>query len=219
MCADVRILRVMRTVGPLPDHARIILQGRWLEEAGFKEGDQIAVEIEPYHLRITPADMYDTERGQRWALNFDVLRNNPGDIVVQYKDRHKIWRFEVLSSQKEGKHYRVTSAPHRLISIAKGDLIQAEEDFGHLFFTGVVDYGPNKTIQLKISDCSNAHEELFAASMQAGCEISRRVNYRVTINMPWRTMAREDFKYIFRHLDAGVENGYWDYRSAFNDVE
>ena len=124
-----------------------------------------------------------------------------------------------MGSEREGNFYRIASVPQHLIGIAKGDLVKAEEDYGHLFFSSVADYGPNKTIQLTILDWAYAQRELIGVARQLGCEVLRRINYRVTISVPWRTMKQEDFRYIFRHLDDGMENGYWKYRSAFGDIE
>src|SRR5258708_22747870 len=208
-----RLLKVLSGIRPRPRNRRgvprINLEGRWLERLGFTEGEKVAVVVQPKRLVITVEDKYDKEKIHRRIL--DLTKVDPGDVIVQYKDLNDNWRKEIIKVEKAGRYYRITSIPYKLTGLALGDLIKADEQFGHLFFNRVVRYGPNQTIQVQLRDAKFADEQLLKVIKLLDCEAIQRLNGRITINIPMRADCRE----LLRYLDEVVRQGYWDYRKPY----
>jgi hypothetical protein len=200
----IRILKIqpgLRSEGP-----RLNLEGKWLEVPGFVIGKKVAIIVEPDKLTITNANRYENEKAHREVL--DLTKISPEDVIVQYKDLHDIWRKEAIKVQRADCYYRIVSIPCRLTDLALADLVKAEEEFGHLFFSGVVQYGPNQTIQVRLRDARFVDEQLLKVTELNGGKAIRRSKYWITINVP-KESAKND---LFNYLHFGVKKGYWEFQ-------
>lgn len=209
MKKSVRLLKVLASLRPKPYHAqvapRINLEGRWVERLGFNYGDQITVSVEPKRLVVTQEDKYDSEKAHRQILDLSTV--DPLDVIVQYKDGLDIWRKEVIKAQKNGRYYTITSIPYKLSSLAMGDVIKVDRQLGHLFFNRVIRFGPNQTIQVQFID-RYAERQLLKVIEVAGCQAIKRLNGRLTINMPLKAESKE----LIGFLKHGEKERYWNFK-------
>jgi len=206
MKPSIKILKILpgfRSEGP-----RLNLEGWWLDEPGFRVGEKVAILVEPGKLTITGADKYENEKTHREVLN--LTKVNPEDVIVQYKDLNDIWRKEALKVERTDCYYRIMSIPHHLTDLALGDLIKVDQQFGHLFFSGVVKYGPNQTIQVQFRNRMYADEQLLKVIELKGGKAIRRHKNRITINIP-KELVKDD---LLRYLHFGVMQGYWEFRDT-----
>ena len=189
---------------------RINLEGVWLMEAGFAEGDKVAVRIEPKKLTITIDDFFTySERAHRGVLNINREDLNEGDIVVQYKDSRGLWRKEMINTVKEGDFYKVINIPYRAPGIALGDLVEAEEDRGVLFFIRVAQTSGNRVIHLEILE-RYVEEQLYQDLKATGCTWIRRYRRCITINIPLSA----PWERLIQMFDWGAKYRYWVYQQT-----
>lgn len=212
MKSNKRVLTVSRGLreaakkyGPVP---RILLEGRYLENAGFGIGGKIEMTVELNKLIIIVGDKYQDERNHRELLDLSTV--DPLGVVAQYKDRNGIWRKEVLKTRKVGEYYEIAAVPFRVTAVAIGDKIKVDEEFGHLFFSYVFQSGGQQTIQVQIlDDWIYAERLLQAVHIYGGSAVCRPGRF-VSISVP-KTLPYEK---LFRILDYGTRNRLWIYRKS-----
>ena len=212
MKPNKRVLTVARGLreagkkfGPVP---RILLEGRYLEDAGFLVGGKIEMTVEPNKLVIILGDKYEDEKNHREVLDLSAI--DPTDVIVQYKDQNGIWRKELFKTERVKGFHKIASIPQRVTGLALGDLIKVDEQFGHLFFNSVVKHGDHQTIQVQLLKSELADERLLEIAKLTGCTAVRRAGGWISMSAPKAT----PYDPLFRFLDNGAKNGHWKYCKA-----
>ena len=188
---------------------RINIEGKWLKKIGFEEGEKIAVRVEEKKLTIVVDQWYHNEKNRRAILNVKKEDIKEGDVIVQYKDSRGVWRKEMLTTTKEGIYYRVSSIPYSVPGIALNDLIEAEKDYGLLFFSRIVQVGGNRVVRLDLRE-SYAEGQLLKDLKFTGCTWLSRRRQPMTINIP----VTAPFDKLMRMFDWGAKSGYWVYQQT-----
>jgi Toxin SymE, type I toxin-antitoxin system/Domain of unknown function (DUF4265) len=189
---------------------KINLQGKWLENCGFTEGKKIAVSVGADKLIITAGDQYENEKNHRAIVKVNKHEMNEGNVIVQYKDKVGIWRKSMLNTIKEGNYYRVATIPYGIISVAMGDLIEAEEEYGLLFFVRVVQVGGNRVVYLDLRDDRYVKDQLLADLKATGCTWISRYKKSMSINIPLTA----PWDKLIAMFDFGASKGYWVYQQT-----
>jgi hypothetical protein len=186
--------------------SKITLEGDWLENCGFVSGDLITIKIERRKLVITPRSKKDFTKINKGAVDLSNVNLSAGDIVYPYFGRWGIVKREILKATLEGERYRVTSIPCHAPGIALNDLIDAEQEFGHLFFKRIAKRSGNCTIHLRVRD--TYWEKIILPHLESlGCTWNNRTKQRFSINVPRTASLKE----ITDFLDWGKSQSALEY--------
>ena len=131
-------------------------------------------------------------------------------LLLTYKDEDGEYQIESVWATKEGSYYRINNIPFLAPNIALGDLVEAEEDDGALYFEKLVEPSGHSVVQMIVFNESDVME-IGKELEQLGCtwEGSHKKKL-ISVDVP------KDLSYtiIKQFLDNGENEGRWSYREA-----